>query len=71
MIWQRGSGILGKPTYYLWRDMYSSREEYENTKDKYTRMGFRVVTFQEGQSSHDLPEGIRAVIKNHMETAMS
>lgn len=57
---------MKKPTYYLWRDDYSSLEEYTKMKEKYTRMGFRVVTFKDGPADRDIQEGIKALIKNHI-----
>ncbi len=57
---------MKKPTYYLWRDDYSSQEEYTKMKEKYIRMGFRVVTFKDGPADRDIQEGIRALIKNHI-----
>jgi hypothetical protein len=57
---------LKKPTYYLWRDDYATQEEYINEKKRYTRMGFRVVTFIDGPKDRDINEGIKAVIKNHI-----
>ena len=57
---------MRKPTYYIWRDSYSTQEEYENAKKYYTKMGFRVVAFKDGRKDHDIQEGIRAVIKHHI-----
>ena len=57
---------MRKPTYYIWRDNYSTQEEYEITKERYTKMGFRVVTFKDGRNGCDIQEAIRAVIKNHI-----
>lgn len=56
---------MSKPTYYLWRNEFRSSKEYEFTKLKYKKLGFRVVTFQDGKSDKDINEGLRAVIKNH------
>lgn len=57
---------MRKPTYYIWRDNYSTQEECDITKEHYTKMGFRVVTFKGGRNNYDIQEGIRAVIKNHI-----
>ena len=57
---------MKKPTYYLWRDDYATQEEYINEKKRYTRMGFRVVTFKGGQNNLDIQQGIKSVIKNHI-----
>lgn len=63
---QTGSDSLKKPTYYLWLDDYSSQEEYENTKERYIKRGFRVVTFKVGPNKPDIEEGIKALIRNHI-----
>ncbi|MCI8941131.1 MAG: hypothetical protein HFH12_14300 [Dorea sp.] len=68
---QKGSDSLGKPTYYLWRDDFSSQEEYEKKKKWYTKAGFRVVTFKEGPNKPDIEEGIKALIKNHLNDSYS
>jgi len=57
---------LTKPTYYLLQDNYPSLKEYQNAKERYTRMGFRVVTFKGGQNNLDIQQGIKSVIKNHI-----
>lgn len=66
MIRQWRSDNVRKPTYYIWLNNCSTREEYEMIKKRYTKMGFRVVTFQDGRNNYDIQEGIRAVIKNHL-----
>lgn len=35
-------------------------------KEKYIRMGFRVVTFKDGPADRNIEEGIKALIKNHI-----
>ncbi len=65
MIRSLGSEPLKKTAYYLWSHP-DSQEEYERTKEQYTKMGFRVVTFKEGQDKESIREGIKLVIKNHM-----
>lgn len=57
---------MRKPTFYLWRSYFSSQEEYLQAKERYKRMGFRVVTFMDGKEDRDIQEGICKVIKNHM-----
>ncbi len=57
---------MSKPTYYLWKNDFSSQEEFETTKETYRKLGFRVVTFLEGQEEKDIHEGLKAVIKNHV-----
>lgn len=56
---------MRKPTYYLWHSDFSSQQEFEAERDKYTRIGFRVVTFLDGQPDADIHAGIKALIKNH------
>lgn len=58
--------LLHKPTYYLWRSDFSSQEEFEAERKKYTDIGFRVVTFSDGDPDADIHNGIRALIKNHL-----
>ena len=57
---------LRKPTYYLWRNDFSSQEEFEAERRKYADIGFRVVTFSDGDPDADIHNGIRALIKNHL-----
>ena len=56
---------MPKPTYYLWRSDFSSQEEFEAEREKYVRIGFRVVPFLDGQSDTDIHAAIKALIKNH------
>ena len=61
---------LRKPTYYLWRNDFSSQEEFEAERRKYVCIGFRVVTFQDGNPDTDIHEGIKALVKNHWNDIM-
>lgn len=56
---------MSKPTYYLWKNDFSSEKEYEIAKDKYRELGFRVVTYLDGQNDKNIHDGLKAVIKNH------
>ena len=56
---------MSKSTYYLWKNDFSSQEEYETAKDKYMKLGFRVVTYLDGQKNRNIHDGLKAVIKNH------
>ena len=56
---------LRKPTYYLWRNDFSSQEEFEAERRKYADIGFRVVTFLDGDSNTNIHDGIKALVKNH------
>ena len=56
---------LRKPTYYLWRSDFSSQEEFEAERKKYADIGFRVVTFLDGDSNTNIHDGIKALVKNH------
>ena len=56
---------LRKPTYYLWRTDFSSQEKFEAERKKYTDIGFRVVTFLDGDSNTNIHDGIKALVKNH------
>ena len=59
---------LRKPTYYLWRSDFSSQEEFEAERKKYTDSGFRVVTFLDGDSNTNIHDGIKALAKNHWDS---
>lgn len=56
---------MSKPTYYLWKNDFSTEEAFIKAKEKFTNLGFRVVTFNDRKKEKDLREGIRAVIQNH------
>lgn len=56
---------MNKPTYYLWKNDFSSQEELETTKEQYKKLGFRVVTYLDGQKEKDIHDGLKAVIQNH------
>lgn len=56
---------MNKPTYYLWKNDFSSQEEFETLKEKYRQLGFRVVTFLDGPEDKNIHDGLKAVIKNH------
>ena len=45
---------LQKPTYYLWRTDYTSSEDFEADKEKYRKIGFRVVAFADGQPDKNI-----------------
>ncbi len=57
---------LQKPTYYLWQTDYASLKALETDKEKYTKIGFRVVTFADGQADKNIHHGIKALIRNHI-----
>jgi hypothetical protein len=56
-----------KPTYYLWRNAFSTQEDFEAAKERFTKIGFRVVTFLDGQQNRDIHTAMKALIKNHWE----
>ena len=56
---------MKKPTYYLWKNAFSSEEQYELKKETYRKCGFRVVTFVDGPEDKNIHDGLKAVIKNH------
>lgn len=56
---------MNKSTHYLWKNDFSSQEEYEKIKENYKKHGFRVVTYVDGQNNKDIHDGLKAVIKNH------
>lgn len=59
--------IINKPTYYLWRDHFSTQEDFDAAKERFTRIGFRVVTYFDGQPNKDIHIGMKALIRNHWE----
>ena len=59
--------IINKPTYYLWRDHFSTQEDFDAAKERFTRIGFRVVTYLDGQPNKDIHIGMKALIRNHWE----
>lgn len=59
-------GAISKPTYYLWKTADMSQEELEEQKKYWMSLGFRIVTFLDGNSNKDIHEGLKAVIKNHL-----
>lgn len=62
---KRGCDALTKPTYYLWQKDYPTDAEYSAAKEKYMRLGFRVVTYQDGQTEQDIHKGIKIMIQHH------
>ena len=56
---------LRKPTYYLWRNDFSSQEEFEAERRNYADIGCRGVTFLDGDSNTNIHDGIKALVKNH------
>jgi hypothetical protein len=50
----------------LWRTDYTSSEDFEADKEKYRKIGFRVVAFADGQPDKNIHNGIKALIRNHI-----
>ncbi|MCD8324505.1 MAG: hypothetical protein LUC32_06105 [Clostridiales bacterium] len=59
-----GMDLNSKPTYYLLRSDFNSDEDFNAERDKYIKMGFRVVSLREG-ANNDINAGIKALVKNH------
>ena len=59
--------FLCKQTQYLWRNDFSSEDEFEKERKKYADQGFRVVAFLEGDSGADLCDRIRALLENYLD----
>ncbi len=57
---------MNKTTYYLWKNDFSSIQEYEAAKKFYRELGFRVVCFQDGSTDNNIHDALKAVIKNHL-----
>ena len=62
----RGKQIMNKPTYYLWRNDFSSQQEFEEAKVQFLNLGFRVVVFLDGSSEKNIHDGLKSLIKNHI-----
>ena len=62
----RGKQIMNKPTYYLWRNDFSSQQEFEEAKVLFLNLGFRVVVFLDGNSEKNIHDGLKSLIKNHI-----
>lgn len=58
---------MKKPTYYLWRNDFSTQEEYETAKERFEEIGFRVVTYLDGNQEQNIHAGIKALVRNHWE----
>ena len=56
---------MSKPTYYLWRNDFSSQEEFETAKEQYRKLGFRVVTYLDEKKDKNIHDGLKVIIKNH------
>lgn len=56
---------LNKPTYYLWNNDFSSQEELEKAEAEYKKLGFRVVTYQDGPKDKNIHDGLKEIVKNH------
>lgn len=57
---------MNKPTYYLWKADYATEEDFLRTKERYTNLGFRVVTYLDGDAKKDIHSGIKALIQHHL-----
>lgn len=53
-----------KPTYYIWMTEDMDKNVVEKSKLYWSSIGFRVVTFIDGNKN--IHSGIKEVIKNHM-----
>lgn len=56
---------MKKPTYYLWRNDFSTQEEYKEAQERFERIGFRVVTYLDGNPDQDIHTGIKTLVRNH------
>lgn len=56
---------MSKPTYYLWKNDFSSQEALETAKEAYRKQGFRIVTYLDGAKDKNIHDGLKAVIQNH------
>lgn len=63
--YRRDGVTIRKPTYYLWRKDFPTQEAFQEAKERFAGIGFRVVTFLEGQEDVDIHTGLQALIRNH------
>lgn len=63
---KKGCDELKENTYYLFKYHDSTEYDYRKEREKYTRLGFHVVTFIEGPLESNLCDAIRTMIKNHL-----
>lgn len=57
---------MKKKSRYLWRNAFPTQEEYEKEKSRFSQMGFRIVTFIQGETGLNPHEGMKALLKNHI-----
>lgn len=62
---------MKKATYYLWRNDFPTQEEYEATKEHFTGIGFRVVTYLDGKQDKNIHTGIKALVRNHRKNSFT
>lgn len=55
-----------KPTYYLWKNDNSSEDMIEKQKEQLLKYGFRVTILNNGSTSQDINNGMKALINNHI-----
>ncbi len=59
---------MSKPTYYLWKNNFTSQEEFQAAKEKYRKLGFRVVAYIDGPTDKNIHNGLKNIIKNHYDS---
>ncbi|MEG2428533.1 MAG: hypothetical protein RSB58_08900 [Clostridium sp.] len=57
---------MNKPTYYLWAHDFKTKEDMLTAKERFTSLGFRVVTLHGGTDDQNIQDGIKMLIKNHI-----
>ncbi len=65
-IYKMEHSTVSTPTYYLWKTEEMREEVWEELKQHWSSLGFRIVTFLDGNSNKDIHEGLKAVIQNHL-----
>lgn len=61
--------MSGKPTYYLWKNGNSPEDTIEKQKEQLLKYGFRVTILNDGSINKDINNGMKALIRNHMNVA--
>lgn len=57
---------MRKPTYYLWRNDFSTQEDYEARKSILQELVFGVVSYFDGRNKNGIHDGLKAIVKNHL-----
>lgn len=57
---------MQKPTCYLFRNEYATEEDFVFARDLYQDLGFRVVTYVEGNDPGKILDAFETILGNHI-----